>query len=287
MLAACLRSLHAALRTDDELVVVDSASSDPAVRRVALDHGAVYLRCDRAGASRARNAGWRLARHEVVAFVDDDVRVVPGWAPALGRLFAHRPDVAFVTGRVLLPPGTEWTDVPVATKEELEPALLELGTPGVLGHTANAAVRRAALEAVGGFDERLGAGAPFRAAEDNDLWDRLLAAGFLGRYEPDAEAWHEQWRRRRELLPLNWGYGFGSGARIAKLLRSDRQRALSTAHVVFWQWGVRDIGRWLPRHRWAALLALVRATAATAGLVRALPLRVRDGHFAAPAGGPG
>lgn len=201
MLGECLRRLAAALRPDDEVIVVDSASSSSDVRSLALARGASYLRCEAPGASRARNAGWRTARHDVVAFVDDDVRVAPAWAAAMSGRFARSPEAAFVTGRVSLPPGAPWTDVPIATKDEAEPVTLGPGTTGVLGHSANAAVRRAALQVVGGFDERLGACSGFRAAEDNDLWDRLLAAGFSGRYEPEAEAWHEQWRRRGQLLP--------------------------------------------------------------------------------------
>jgi glycosyltransferase involved in cell wall biosynthesis len=279
LLEACLASLQATVGPDDEIVVVDSASRSPAVERVTRDHAVRYLRCPRPGTSRARNLGWRAASHDLVAFVDDDVRVLPGWAAAMRSAFAD-PHVAFATGRILLPPGTEWTDVPVATVEDPNPSILDTGTGGVLGHGANAAARRSALDAVGGFDERMGPGADLRAAEDNDLWDRLLAAGCEGRYEPEATAWHEQWRSRRQLVPLNWAYGVGSGARLAKLVRLDPRRAGAAARVVFWEWGLGDARRWLPHFRLAALLAVVRVVAATTGLARALPLPIRDGHFA-------
>ena len=142
MLRECLLSLRASLGPEDELLVGDSASSDPDVRVVAAEHGATYLRAELAGASRARNVGWRAARHDVIAFVDDDVRVGPGWATALGRVFASRPSVTFVTGRIRLPPGMAWTDVPVSTKDAAEPAVLEKASTGVLGHSANLAIRR-------------------------------------------------------------------------------------------------------------------------------------------------
>ena len=280
-LRLCLRSVRASLGSGDEVIVVDSASSDPRVRTVAAEHGVTYLRADLQGASRARNVGWRAARHEVVAFIDDDVRVLPGWASALRDAFESHPSVAFVTGRLQLPPDVIWTDVPISTKEDTEPALLEALTPGLLGHSANLAVRRCALRAIGGFDERLGAGADFMAAEDNDLWDRLFAVGLVGRYEPDARAWHEQWRRRRDLIALNWSYGFGSGARVAKLVRTDRARARLIGPGVFWSWGLADMARWLPRYRFAAALSVVRVAGAAVGLARSLPVRVIDGHFAA------
>jgi hypothetical protein len=195
--------------------------------------------------------------------------------------FVDFPHVDFVTGRLGLPPGLDWTDVPIAVIDRPEAGMLDAGFAEILGHSANLGVRRAALEAVGGFDERLGAGADLRAAEDNDLWDRLLREGRIGRYEPAAAGWHEQWRTRRELVPLNWSYGFGSGARIAKLLRSDRPRARAAARVVFWDWGIADVPRWLPRQRLAALLGLVRVAGAVTGLLRAAPIPVVDGHFVA------
>ena len=69
---------------------------------------------------------------------------------------------------------------------------------------------------------------PPRAAigEQPRLFDRCFALGLTGRYEPAAIAVHEQWRGPRRLLLLDARYGFGNGARIAKLLRTDRRRAL-------------------------------------------------------------
>jgi GT2 family glycosyltransferase len=286
-LEGCLRSLRSTLGGQDELLVVDSASTSSAVAAVAASHGATVLREERPGASRARNRGWRAAGHDLIAFVDDDVRVEPGWADAVVRAFTSFPQIAFVTGRLDLPPGLDWTDVPIAVIDRDGAALLDASTADLIGHSANLAVRRPALEAVDGFDERLGAGADLRAAEDNDLWDRVFRTGRIGRYEPAAVGWHEQWRSRRALVPLNWSYGYGSGARIAKLLREDRPRARAAARLAFWDWGLADAPRWLPRHRLAAVLGLVRTAGAAAGLARALPIPVRDGHFAARRDGRG
>jgi GT2 family glycosyltransferase len=278
-LDGCLGALVRALSSRDELLVVDSASVGSEPADIARRHGATVIRADRPGASRARNAGWRAASHELVAFIDDDVRVRPQWAGALAAAFVAFPEAAFVTGRLDLPPGVTWTDVPIAVIDHTEPSVLDATTEGLIGHSANLALRRDALEAVGGFDERLGAGADLRAAEDNDLWDRLFTTGRVGRYAPEAAAWHEQWRTRRELIPLNWAYGYGSGARVAKLLRGDSRRARAAARHALWDWGLADAPKWLPHHRLAAALGVVRAAGAVAGLCRALLIPVVDGHF--------
>ena len=50
------------------------------------------------------------------------------------------------------------------------------------------------------------------------MFDRLFLAGSVGRYEPAALAWHDQWRERGDVFALEWRYGTGSGARLAKLV---------------------------------------------------------------------
>jgi hypothetical protein len=136
------------------------------------------------------------------------------------------------------------------------------------------------LEQVGGFDESLGAGARFQSAPEVDLFDRLFAAGLSGRYEPAARAWHEQWRTSGDKVHLDWRYGVGTGARVVKLLRSDRRRALRVARDAMWDRGLRRAASDL-RHgyRLGAATALARTAGVVAGVVRAAPVRVRDGHF--------
>lgn len=270
-LAACLASLQAELGERDELLVVDSASSPP-LRLDGEGPGATRLiRCELPGASRARNEGWRAAAHDLVAFVDDDVRVLPGWADAHVAAFRD-PAVKFVTGAVGVPAGQEDRDRPVAVTTLTAPTRLTSATPGTLGASANLAVRASALHEVGGFDERLGPGTWTRAAEDLDLFDRLLAAGHLGWFEPGAAAVHEQWRSRRELLRLDHGYGVGLGARLVLLLRrGQRQRARATAADAVWQGtvvtGWRDLRK---GYEFGALLALARALGTLRGALRAL-----------------
>jgi GT2 family glycosyltransferase len=78
------------------------------------------------------------------------------------------------------------------------------------------AIRRSDLAAVGGFDERLGPGTRFPAAEDNDLGLRLLEAGYRIVYDPEAVLYHRTWRAHGERLRVMWNYGRGQGAFFAK-----------------------------------------------------------------------
>jgi GT2 family glycosyltransferase len=88
---------------------------------------------------------------------------------------------------------------------------------------ANVALHRDAVLALGGYDERLGAGTRFASADDNDIGFRLLDAGFEVRHVPDAVVFHRAWRARDERVRMRWNYGRGKGAFYAKhMSRSDR-----------------------------------------------------------------
>lgn len=280
-LARCLESVRGALHDDDELVVVDSASVDAAaVGAVAARYADTVVRLDLPGVDRARNAGWRKAAHDVLLFTDDDVVVTAGWADAFVAAIAAHPEVGFVTGRIDSPPGQPLPRREVALKRELEPQVFDRASIRNLGHSASMATRRAVLERVGGFDEALGAGGHFRSAPEADLFDRILAAGWVGRYEPAALAFHEQWRETSELVTLDYGYGVGNGARLAKLLRTDRRRASKVARDAVWTWGIADaVTRWRAHERPLAKAALMRLAGTASGFTRGLCTPVEHGHY--------
>ena len=117
------------------------------------------------GPAAARNAGWRAARADWVAFLDDDVVPPAGWRAALeADLAACGPDVAATQGRIVVPVPARPTDWErnVAGLEDARWA------------TADMAYRREVLAAVGGFDERF----PRAYREDADLGLRVTAAGW-------------------------------------------------------------------------------------------------------------
>ena len=68
------------------------------------------------------------------------------------------------------------------------------------------------------FDERLGVGARFPGAEDNDFAFRLLESGYRIVYEPSVVLYHRAWRSHRDIVPLYWNYGRGQGGYYGKYL---------------------------------------------------------------------
>jgi len=261
----CLASLRMALTPDDELIVVDSASKTMSTSAVAKAHGARVIRCSTPGTSVARNAGWRAARGNWVAFVDDDVRVDPGWSNALHAAVSTSPDLSFLTGRLRLPYQAER---PVAVFDDANPIRIDRDTVEDVGHGANFAARRDALDAVGGYDESLGPGARWQAGEDLELIDRLIATGLNGRYEPGVSGYHVQWRTSRDLFSLEWRYGLGQGARLALLWQLDRKRCRAIAKRTTWDSGVIELYRSAVRG-WEriAVRALIRLAGTSVGFV--------------------
>ncbi len=140
---------------------------DMALRRVRLEQPPLfrYLPITHAhGPAAARNAGWRAAQGEIIAFTDDDCIPAPDWLSAGLRAFDHAPANAAVSGRVIVPLPPDPTDY------ELDAA----GLNQAEFVTANCFCRRRVLESVGGFDEQF----PEAWREDSDLQFTLLERGY-------------------------------------------------------------------------------------------------------------
>jgi HAD superfamily hydrolase (TIGR01662 family) len=150
-----------------ELVLVDDRPTGEPLRpdRPGLPPVRV-VRTGGGGPARARNLGWRTARTEWIAFLDDDVVPDRDWYQRLeDDIAAVAPDVAGSQGRVRVP-----------LPDHRRPTDWERGTAGLATSswiTADLAYRRAALARVGGFDERF----PRAFREDSDLALRVMDTG--------------------------------------------------------------------------------------------------------------
>ncbi|MEQ8966826.1 MAG: glycosyltransferase [Azospirillaceae bacterium] len=141
------------------------------------------------GLSVGRNAGLSRARGALIGFPDDDCWYDPGTVEAVLALFDDLPDTGVLIGRTLDAGGAESvTRAPPADRRITAETALEAGNSNALF------LRRAAVERVGGFDERLGVGAgtPFGSGEETDILLRALAAGFRADYRRDLVVRHDQ-----------------------------------------------------------------------------------------------
>jgi GT2 family glycosyltransferase len=96
--------------------------------------------------------------------------------------------------------------------------------PWDVGTGGNFLLRRDVFEQLRGFDERLGPGAPGRAAEDIDLLYRVLRSGWTIAYTPAAVVYH-QMKTQRARLRGRFPYAYGMGVFLAKQYRHGDARA--------------------------------------------------------------
>jgi GT2 family glycosyltransferase len=191
-LAVCLDALRASAAAGAEVIVVDDASGDGSAD-VAARAGATVLRLDRwIGAARARNRGARAAARPVLLFLDADVRVREDTIARVDRILAERPDVAAVFGSYDAEPTAPGV---VSQFRNLLHHFVHHENAGEARTfwTGCGAVRRAAFDAVGGFDE----GRFASAMEDVELGYRLHAAGHRILLDPAVQVTHlKRWTLR-------------------------------------------------------------------------------------------
>lgn len=184
--------------------------------------------------SEKKNAGWRVARADIVAFLDDDVVVAPDWPARMLGPFADEA-TAMVSGPSLVPP-----DVGLFARL----AGLALSSPAA-GYVAwryradradavaikwskiigcNMAYRRTVLEDVGGFDPA------FWPGEEMIASFRTQERGHRLMFEPGAYVYHYP----RQSVRRFWKQIHGYGATRIRLFRAGVEVELSTMVPALW-----------------------------------------------------
>jgi GT2 family glycosyltransferase len=195
---ATLRAVQAQLADGDELVVVDSASSDgSAAAARAAAPGATVLELPRNGGFTAGClAGAAASTAPLLFFLNPDAVLAPGSLDALRAAAEQHPRWGAWQAMVLLPGGrrinssggvVHWLGLAWAGGLDA-PVPAPPGPPHEVAFASGAAlvVRRAAWEAVGGFDADW-----FMYVEDVDLSLRLRLAGWGVGVVPAASVEHD------------------------------------------------------------------------------------------------
>jgi glycosyltransferase involved in cell wall biosynthesis len=195
-----------------ELVVVDQSPDGRAERALAELDPALAWRVTTSprGISAGRNAGLALATGELVGFPNDNTWYPPPALPALLARFAADPGLAGVSALVTTADGRpvmlRWPGRggPVR-RRGVHRAVV---SPGLF-------LRRALVDRLGGFDDRIGTGAagPAQSGEESDLVLRALAAGARIEHDPALVVHNDEPRDTIDgrFVTKMAGYGVGQG----------------------------------------------------------------------------
>jgi glycosyltransferase involved in cell wall biosynthesis len=136
-----------------EIIVVDNASTDGTRALIESRAGVSYVFEPAKGITRARQCGFRHARGDVLAFVDADTRPPAGWIEQIAARFAGDPGLACLSGPYLFYDASPFRRGLAALWYLAARPVYHLLGYLVLG--GNFAIRRAVLEAMGGFDTEI------------------------------------------------------------------------------------------------------------------------------------
>jgi glycosyltransferase involved in cell wall biosynthesis len=178
-LPACLESILAQTRElgdDVEIIVVNNASTDR-TREVALGYPGVRVVDEsRKGLTFARQAGFAASSGELIANVDSDSRLTPGWVEKVLRNFAGDPKMVSLSGPFIYYDLTPQQRVSVQVFYAIAFMVYAVNRwilrAGSMVQGGNFVLRRDALEKIGGFDTTISF-----YGEDTDIARRMHQVG--------------------------------------------------------------------------------------------------------------
>lgn len=234
VLPECLDRLLAGRELPFEIIVVDASSSDATQGILAGYPAVVNCRLGDVAYSTvlARNVGLARARGDVVAFIDDDCFVLPGWLGELAGAFID-PEVIAAGGRVIYHPWKRCQYGEPVARLNLARDVIEAEWDRVLDRVVdvphlpggNCAVRREAALSIGGFDTNFVGSAN---GEETDFFLRISKLGGRMVFVPTAVVEHRAAPRadRMARSVTNYIYRYSMVRNRLYLLRKHRARGL-------------------------------------------------------------
>jgi len=218
-LAACLVSIYGQSRPPAEVIVVDQAGTPDEVRAIAsrFPRATFIENTDNKGFASGVNLGAERATGDALLLLNPDCTLGPSVLADLGDWLEGHPETGVVGPRIRNPDGTlqasargfpNWTTGIAGRRSWLSRVLPAnpLSRRNLLAQEAGnqparvdwvsgacALVRRAAFDAVGGFDPGF-----FLYWEDADFCRRLLDAGWETWHHPGPEVTHAVGRSSRQ-----------------------------------------------------------------------------------------
>lgn len=171
----CLTALCTELCAEDEVIVVDNGSTDHSVDIVLQFQGMSVnlLKLEVGNVAAVRNFGAQHAIGDILAFIDSDCLVQPGWRSAcLRRLYGSEENIAATGSKCLVPECAPWFIRTWFTQRRPDGDVVYI-------NSGNFIIKKLVFQSIKGFDATLVTG------EDSEICLRLRQAGY--RVFEDAE----------------------------------------------------------------------------------------------------
>lgn len=179
LLPSCLAAIQAEIGRSGchaEIVVVNNASTDGTGRIAAATPGVIVVDQPIKGLVQARSAGFETATGELIANIDADTLVPPGWLDRVLAEFARSPKLVVLSGPY------DYYDVPVHIRTAAR-VFYAVGFAtyvfnkrvvgvGSMVQGGNFVLLRDALAGIGGFSDRF-----TFYGEDTDIASRMSRVG--------------------------------------------------------------------------------------------------------------
>ena len=221
-----------------ELLIVDQSTNQQtadAVKEYLEDSRIRYIHTDAIGLSHSRNEAIEAAKSEIIVFTDDDCMVPPEWPSVMAEIFGNYPKLAIAFCNVFAPdydpkagfiPDYRWAKDTLLTDIRMKCRARGIG--------AGLTVRKSHIEAIGGFDTMLGAGAFFPSCEDGDMAVRALLKGYHVYETAQTNVLHFGFRYDWEGRRQAWGDFYAIAAAYVKPLKCGYGSAWVVLAYEFW-----------------------------------------------------
>ena len=162
----CIENVRGEMSDGDEIIVVDNGSTD-ATRRIVREFGNIrLLKYPDLSVSALRNRGAQIASGDLLAFIDCDCLVCPGWRRSAIEVLLNDAMVAATGSHYDLPKNPTWVERAWLSSRRLIASEADYIVGG------NFVIRKLVFDSINGFDEAM------ITDEDTDIGRRLRTRGF-------------------------------------------------------------------------------------------------------------
>lgn len=201
----CLDHICKEMAPQDEIIVVNNGSTDNTTAIVAGYPEVKVLTYPKATIAAVRNYGARTANGNLLAFIDCDCLVYPGWRQAATEVLSDE-QIAATGSHLDLPDNPSWVEAAWISARKL------VATPAGYIPSGNFVVKSVAFRAVSGFDEAM------ITDEDTDIGMRLCQKGFGIINAPQVRAIH-----------------LGNPKTLGQFMRKEKWHSTSILNKVTWR----------------------------------------------------